>query len=302
MIVDSYYVGSANNRLLQYNLSNFTITTQDNGNGTLVSNISSGYRGASATLTPTPNEGNQLIRYEVTGSTVTGNTVEIKNSDIIVRGIFDKPTYNLTLSSTGPGNLYANKTTGHSGDTVTLTPVKDMNYYANTGYTVVGGTISGNTFTFGNSDATACANFGDNYFTAAGTITLPYGAVNSITQARSASAIITGITGDMHTGMGKVGKGFTPKGSAHDYSLDVSSYVWADASKANYIVYNIVYDNNGTINQTYARSARSLYNYIEGYTGQGNYLRLEGTIMAGGNVSWVIVGGTALWTATGISP
>lgn len=301
MIEDSYYLGSGNNHALQYNLSTFTISTHTNDKGTLVSNIPSGYRGESATLTATPSAGYELIRYEVTGSEVTGNTVSIKNSDVIVRAIFDQPTYTLTYATTGPGSLHVSRSTGHSGDTVTLYPVP-YQYYTNTGYSVTGGTVSGNTFTFGNSDATVIANFGDKYFTAAGTITLPYGAVNTFTQARSASAIITGITGEMHTGMGKVGKGFTPKGSAHNYSLDVSSYVWADASRANYMVYNIIYDNNGTINQTTARSARSLYNMIEGYTGQGDYLRLEGTIMAGGNVSWVIVGGTALWTATGISP
>lgn len=80
----------------------------------------------------------------------------------------DIPSYRtLTLQTDGHGTLTATTLTGLPGDTVTLTPTYNT-YYRFNNYSVTGGTIAGNTFTFGNEDATAQANFKVNYFTATG--------------------------------------------------------------------------------------------------------------------------------------
>lgn len=73
----------------------------------------------------------------------------------------------LTLETDGHGTLSADVLSGFEGDTVALTPTYNT-YYRFSGYDCTGGTINGNTFTFGNQDATAQANFKVNAFTASG--------------------------------------------------------------------------------------------------------------------------------------
>lgn len=73
----------------------------------------------------------------------------------------------LTLYASEGGTVTASILTGLPGDTVTLTPTYNT-YYRFNNYSVTGGTIAGNTFTFGNEDATVQANFKVNYFTATG--------------------------------------------------------------------------------------------------------------------------------------
>lgn len=79
-----------------------------------------------------------------------------------------KPSFHtLSLQTDGHGTLTADTLTGFAGDTVTLSPTYNT-YYRFSGYDCTGGTIAGNTFTFGNEDATARANFKVNNFTARG--------------------------------------------------------------------------------------------------------------------------------------
>lgn len=73
----------------------------------------------------------------------------------------------LTLETDGHGTLSADVLSGFEGDTVTLSPTYNT-YYRFSGYDCTGGTIAGNTFTFGQEDATAKANFKVNAFTATG--------------------------------------------------------------------------------------------------------------------------------------
>ena len=75
--------------------------------------------------------------------------------------------YTLTLQTDGHGTLSATTLTGFPGDTVSLSPTYNT-YYRFNNYSVTGGTITDNMFTFGNEDATAQANFKVNYFTATG--------------------------------------------------------------------------------------------------------------------------------------
>lgn len=87
------------------------------------------------------------------------------NGHMLYRVIPDP--YILTLQTDGHGTLTADKITGYAGDTVTLTPTNNT-YYRFNNYQYTGGSIVGNTFTFGDSDATAVANFSANTFTASG--------------------------------------------------------------------------------------------------------------------------------------
>lgn len=77
------------------------------------------------------------------------------------------PTYTLTLETDGHGTLSASNVTGHAGDTVTLTATND-DYYRFTEYQVTGGTLNGNTFTFGNENAKVKASFHANSFLTSG--------------------------------------------------------------------------------------------------------------------------------------
>jgi len=80
-----------------------------------------------------------------------------------------KQMYTLTLQNDGNGTLTATKLTGYAGDTVTLTPTYNT-YYRFSGYENTGGEIVGNTFTFGEDNATAKAYFSGNLFSASGDI------------------------------------------------------------------------------------------------------------------------------------
>ena len=84
----------------------------------------------------------------------------------LLRIVID-PKYTLTLETDGHGTLSASSLTGREGDTVTLTAIHD-DYYRAGNISVTGGTLNGNTFTFGNQDATARATFVTNSFTVSG--------------------------------------------------------------------------------------------------------------------------------------
>ena len=84
---------------------------------------------------------------------------------------YEAPAYHtLTLQTDGNGTLSATSLTGLPGDTVTLTPTYNT-YYRFNNYSVTGGNIAGDTFTFGNEDATAQANFKVNNFYVSGRFT-----------------------------------------------------------------------------------------------------------------------------------
>lgn len=86
-------------------------------------------------------------------------------------GSESKPIYTLTLQTDGHGTLNANTLTGYAGDKVNLTTAYNT-YYRFSGYGVTGGSVAGNVFTFGSTDATVKANFKSNTFTASGTFDL----------------------------------------------------------------------------------------------------------------------------------
>lgn len=134
------------------------------------SDKSSGYYGETATLTAdTAPPGYDFSGWNITGSNMTGNSFRFQGDVTAKAGYSAIPViYTLTLQNDGHGTLTANKVTGNPGDTVTLNPAHNS-YYRFNNYSVTGGTINGNTFTFGNGNATAKANFKVNNVTITGT-------------------------------------------------------------------------------------------------------------------------------------
>jgi len=158
-----------NGHMLYRNIRDpYYLTLLTNGYGSLIADALSGYSGSIVHLTATPSAGYTLSNYECTGSEMTGNNVMFTNEDVTVKANFDKIKYTLTLQTDGHGTLAASKTTGYAGDTVTLTPTNNT-YYRFNNYQCTGGSIVGNTFTFGAQNATAKANFNTNTVTASGT-------------------------------------------------------------------------------------------------------------------------------------
>ena len=82
---------------------------------------------------------------------------------------YDAPAFKtLTLYNSEGGTLTANKLTGYPGDTINLSTAYDT-YWRFSGYQLTGdGSLVGNDYTFGNEDASICACYKPNAFTATG--------------------------------------------------------------------------------------------------------------------------------------
>lgn len=145
----------------------YNLYLQQQIGGTITADKLSGMNGEIVTLGNTPDAGYQFNSYGITGAELSGNQFAFNGSDVSAQANFEETVYTLTLQNDGHGTIAASKTTGHAGDTVTLSNTYNT-YYRFNNYTVTGGTINGSTFTFGSQDATAKANFTANKFTASG--------------------------------------------------------------------------------------------------------------------------------------
>lgn len=109
-----------------------------------------------------------LFLNGVESNTVMWNGVEttgVLNGEV-VWGV--PPYYTLTLQTDGHGTLTADTLTGYPGDVVNLTTAYNT-YWRFSGYQLTGdGTLSNNTYTFGEDDAAICACYKKNAFTASG--------------------------------------------------------------------------------------------------------------------------------------
>ena len=134
------------------------VSVQQRTGGTIASNKSTGYDGDVVTLSNTANVGYTFTNYNVTGATLTGNHFAFNGGNVTAQGAFNHNVYNLTLQTDGHGKLVAGKTTGYYNDTTTLTPTPSS-YYTFSAYSANAGTITNNTFKWGNKNATAKAFF-----------------------------------------------------------------------------------------------------------------------------------------------
>ena len=178
-----------------------TVTLINSERGTTNAVPVSGYEDEEVTLSNTPAEGWYFSGYNITGATLNENKFLFEQSDVTAEAVFTdtQQIFTLTLQTDGHGTLSANKLTGYSGDTVTLSTAYNT-YYRFSAYAQTGGSISNNTFTFGTQDATAKATFKPNAFTATGTFALANtvtasGGSTGSTKTTTANGILKAFTG-----------------------------------------------------------------------------------------------------------
>ena len=289
----------ANYSAIQYN-----VTLQNDGNGIIAANKTTGNIGDTITLSNTANSNYGFSGYSITGSTLTGNTFNIGTSDVTAKAWFSAiPSYTLTLQTDGHGTLTATKVTGYAGDTVTLTPTYNT-YYRFNNYNNTGGSINGNTFTFGAANATAKANFKVNYFTAVGTFNTASTRAYS-TPTCTSTGKITSLTGSIPASWGSVNNSFSPSNASafkitascqarvilFDYSKDVTAGILMGntviASKTNWA--------SKSTPQVLATASAN------GATAQGK-LTFSGRGYNNSQTFSVSIEPVNNWTATGIAP
>ena len=141
----------------------YTVTVQNDGNGTATADVTSGPEGTEVTLTATPSSGYQFKEWQVVsgGVTVTDNKFMIGTSDVTVKAVFDAiPTYSVTVQNDGNGTATADVTSGPEGTEVTLTATPSSGYLFKEWQVVSGGvTVTDNKFTIGTTDVTVKAVF-----------------------------------------------------------------------------------------------------------------------------------------------
>jgi hypothetical protein len=236
----------------------------------------------------------------------------------------------LTLCASEGGTVTASVLTGLPGDTVTLTPTYNT-YYRFNNYSVTGGTIAGNTFTFGNEDATVQANFKVNYFTATGNFekgsnVTAKGAGDNTNKWIYADvpkkyALYVGHTGEIPTSWYSTSNRWKPN-DASAYSITLNSIMKFNGdgtgrrpgrAAATAVT---LFGSTQTALQTYETGANNFsvtWNYNEtvttteqnieyGLSGRvGGYL-FYGGYVGNGTATYVATGTTGTWTATGIAP
>ena len=137
----------------------YALTCEQTPNGYLTGAPASGEAGQVFTLLAEPSAHYHIVSYSANNATLTANSGTFIDSDVTAKATFaEDPKYNATLQTNGYGAIAANKTSGYSGDTVTLsnTPSADCTF---SNYEITGATLTGNQFNFGSSDVTAKANF-----------------------------------------------------------------------------------------------------------------------------------------------
>lgn len=135
-----------------------SVTINQQTGGTIQATPNTGYDGTIVTLSNTANVGYTFNKYNITGSTLTGNQFTLNGNNVTIQPVWTHNVYSLTLQNDGNGTLAAGKTTGYYNDTTILTPTPN-DYYAFANYSVTGGSISNNTYTWAASNGTVKANF-----------------------------------------------------------------------------------------------------------------------------------------------
>lgn len=137
----------------------YTVLLTQTSGGTITAIPITGFSGDVITLSANPSAHYSLTGWGVTGATLTGNQLTIGSSNPSIVGKFKEDTkYNLTLQQSTGGSITANKLTGYSNDTITLSNTPSSNYNFNS-YSLTGATLTGSQFNFGTSNVTAKANF-----------------------------------------------------------------------------------------------------------------------------------------------
>ena len=142
----------SNQKEMKWDRTIFQLTTNH-----CTSNVTSGFSGDTASLTPNPAWNEKFSGYSITGATLTGNTFTFTNSDVTVNANYETAK-NVTTTTDGHGTITASPKSGFIGTQVTLTNTPNANY-GFSGYSITGATLTGNKFNLTGSNVTARATF-----------------------------------------------------------------------------------------------------------------------------------------------
>jgi hypothetical protein len=236
----------------------------------------------------------------------------------------------LTLLNSEGGSLTANTLTGYPGDTINLSTAYNT-YWRFSGYQLTGdGSLVGNDYTFGTEDATICACFKPNAFTATGgfekgsNVTITPTAAN---QTKSSSvrkyAIRNASTGDIPASWYSTSNRWNPSNaSAYSITLNPKMTVTAKCGGAATLKFSAQFAT--LINDSYTNTAKyggggydasktmtyskssitsnvqstySISSYFRAFGGSYSY-NTEYSVTS----TYVATGTTGTWTATGYAP
>lgn len=146
------------------NIPEHNVITSGN-HGTVTASPNKGIQGTEVTLSNIPDTGYEFSSYSVTGATLNNdNQFIIGTTDVNVNGNFTGIVRSVTTTSSpvAGGSITASPSIGIIGTEVTLsnTPAEGYNF---NGYVISGATLSGNTFTIGDSDVAVTGKFISEY-------------------------------------------------------------------------------------------------------------------------------------------
>lgn len=250
--------------------------------GILSATNTRGYNGDQVTLLVTANNKYRLKDYTVTSATLNGDVLTFQNSDCSAKANFEKYIFDLKLQQTNGGTITGSPLTGQSGTTVSLSYTPSADYYFN-GWLTTGGSVTNNTFKFGNSDATAKANFrivGEGSNTAAAyrksfTNSVTAAAANST--ARYSSTTATGDHGNVYvysTGINITGLSPVSTGNIYAWKTQFGSTYSTTANKMEVTYVNGFGNKAANANTNYVVISRNntLIDYVSPGSSNGNIL------------------------------
>ena len=230
----------------------------------------------------------------------------------------DAPKFKtLTLYASEGGTVTASVLTGMPGDTAQITTAYDT-YYRFSGYdTAGGGSLNGDVYTFGDSDADISAVYKVNYFTATGNFNFATGAAGAgnASWSRNCDGIIRARTGSLPSEWGSNGSNFNPS-DASSYKINWNTTLYFQSndlykgSKA-MTGYNRIYCGTTNVKTTTCTIARSMTgNYAKANTNNNGNSTIQGhpymNAAIGSTTARVQMNCNSCspngWTATGIAP
>lgn len=238
--------------------------------------------------------------------------------------------HTITLTTDGNGSIQSTTLTGRPGETATLNTNYSA-YYRFKDYGLTGGgSIEGNTYTFGTSDAIIQANFKPNAFTARGlwekgsNVSVVGAGGSKTTTVPAKYAYLTACTGEIPSEWHNTSERWNPT-NANDYSATLNPkatfwfkvdqqctskaecYVYINGTKTNSQTLSFTTGGAGGIestqyyNKTFNTTAQGLYYMAANLTGAGrtnSYSHYTYNATAQYNST----GTNGTWTATGIAP
>ncbi len=138
--------------------TDYTITIGECVNGSVsVSQTTANY-GDVILVTATPDEGYELIYFQVDGGDYAGTAFNMPAKNVTVTATFRKADYSVTVGQVQNGSVSVDKATANYGDVITVTATPAEGYELDT-IKVDGTAISGNTFTMPAKNVTVTAVF-----------------------------------------------------------------------------------------------------------------------------------------------